>query len=143
VKYGEHGRILKGFPALCSKVILEPMIRSYKDGSLLEVYVQPRASRTEIVGPFGGALKIKLKAPPAEGKANEELTVFLAKVLGLPRKKIKLQSVSSKLLPGKIAYLRISHFIGGTNSELRKKWQELKKEAGGERLRDLIRGNSS
>ena len=68
------------------------MIKSYKDGSLLEVYVQPKASRTQIVGPFGEALKIKLKAPPVEGRANEELRAFLAKILGLPQKRIKLLS---------------------------------------------------
>ncbi len=49
----------------------------------------------------------------------------------LTREKIKLRSVSGKLLPGKIAYLRINQFIGGTNSDLRNTWKDLKKQAGG------------
>ena len=61
------------------------MITSRDDGVELTLHVQPRASRTEIVGPFGGALKIRLAAPPVDGEANDELIRFLAKELGVPK----------------------------------------------------------
>lgn len=51
----------------------------------LQVQVQPRASRTEVAGPHGGALRIRLAAPPVDGEANAELVAFLAKRLHVPR----------------------------------------------------------
>ncbi len=51
--------------------------------SILRVTVIPNASKTEIVGWHEGALKIRLAAPPVDGKANEELCRFLAKTLGI------------------------------------------------------------
>ncbi len=54
--------------------------------------MQPRASRTEIVGPHGDPprLKIRLAAPPVDGEANEELVRFLAKTLGIAKSQISL-----------------------------------------------------
>ena len=46
--------------------------------------VQPRASRTELVGRHGDALKIRVAAPPVAGAANEALVRFLAERLGVP-----------------------------------------------------------
>ncbi len=47
--------------------------------------VQPRASRTEVAGPHGGALRIRLAAPPVDGEANAELVAFLARCLHVPK----------------------------------------------------------
>ena len=56
-----------------------------KDGSVIfKVRVQPRASRTELAGEHDGALKIKLAAPPVNGKANEACRRFLAGLLDVP-----------------------------------------------------------
>jgi uncharacterized protein (TIGR00251 family) len=53
-------------------------------GSLVfAVRVVPRASRTAAAGVYDGALKVRVAAPPVEGAANEELTRFLAKRLGV------------------------------------------------------------
>ena len=49
----------------------------------LAVYVQPGAKRTEIVGEYDGCLRIRLAAPPVDGKANAALCAFVAKRLGL------------------------------------------------------------
>jgi len=68
------------------------MLKPYREGFILEVHVKPRAKRDEIIGPHNSRLKISLKAPPVEGKANEALLKFLAKKLGLPRKKLTLIS---------------------------------------------------
>lgn len=57
---------------------------SDKEGSVtLRVRVHPRASRTELTGELAGALKLKITAPPVDGKANEECRRFLAKLLGV------------------------------------------------------------
>lgn len=60
---------------------------------LLKVRVQPRASRDEIVGPHGDeAIKVRITAPPLEGKANEHLVRFLAKAFGVSRAAVVLLS---------------------------------------------------
>lgn len=50
---------------------------------LLSVLIIPNASKNEIVGWHDGALKIRLAAPPVDGKANQELLRFLAKTFDL------------------------------------------------------------
>ncbi|MFC1575150.1 DUF167 domain-containing protein [Gemmatimonadota bacterium] len=59
-------------------------------GTDIRVQAQPRASRSEIVGPHGGALKIRVAAPPVEGAANQELEKLLAKTLGVPRSSVEV-----------------------------------------------------
>jgi len=54
----------------------------------IAVHVQPNASRTEISGLVEGALKIKLHAPPVDGKANEALTHFIADRLKVAKRGI-------------------------------------------------------
>ena len=61
-----------------------------KDGITLTVRVIPRASRSEIVGEHGDALKIKLASPPVDGAANEELIKLLSKRLDVPRSDIEI-----------------------------------------------------
>ncbi len=56
------------------------------------VWVQPNAKKNEIVGVSEGFLKIKVKAPPKEGKANRELINFLSDVLGVKTKDIEIVS---------------------------------------------------
>jgi uncharacterized protein len=57
---------------------------------VLELLVQPRASRTRVVGEHDGRLKIQLAAPPVEGEANAALLAFLAEALGLRRADVAL-----------------------------------------------------
>jgi hypothetical protein len=59
-------------------------------GVRLRVRVQPRASRSEIVGEHGGALKIRLAAPPVEGEANRALVKLLAKRLRLASSNVRI-----------------------------------------------------
>ncbi len=58
----------------------------------LNVRVQPKANRDEIVGPLDNDLKVRITAPPVEGKANTHLIRFLAKTFGVPRARISLIS---------------------------------------------------
>ncbi len=58
----------------------------------LKLHIVPRSSRTEICGEHGDALKIKLQAPPVEGKANKALIEFLSDTLDIPRSNISILS---------------------------------------------------
>ncbi len=65
----------------------------WADGDLLLVcHLQPNASRSEFAGLHGDALKIRIQAPPVEGKANTELVKFLAKAFGVGKRDIEIIS---------------------------------------------------
>ncbi len=66
------------------------MLKPYKNGIMLHIHLQPKAKKDEIVGSYGNKLKIRLTAPPIEGKANEALRKFLARVLKVPRSAISI-----------------------------------------------------
>ena len=61
-------------------------------GATLSLHVQPGAKKSECAGLHGEALKIRLAAPPVDGKANEALLRFLAERLAIPRQQISLKS---------------------------------------------------
>ena len=50
---------------------------------ILKVFLQPKSSKNEVVGLYRDGIKVKVTAPPVEGKANEALTRFLAKQVGV------------------------------------------------------------
>jgi uncharacterized protein (TIGR00251 family) len=56
----------------------------------VRIRVQPRASRTEIVGEHDGALKVRVAAPPVDGAANEELVRFIAKRMGVSQSRVRV-----------------------------------------------------
>ena len=60
--------------------------------TIIRVRVLPRTSKNQIVGMDGGVFKVKLTAPPVEGKANKALVSFLGKKLGLPKRDIEIVS---------------------------------------------------
>lgn len=62
------------------------------DGVTLRLHIQPGAKKTEVVGMHGEALKIRLAAPPVDGKANACLLAFLADQLGVARSAVSLVS---------------------------------------------------
>jgi len=72
-------------------VAVIPWIEPDDGGVHLSVRVQPRASRNEVVGTHGDALKIRLTAPPVDGAANDALIKFLAKRLGCGRSTISIE----------------------------------------------------
>ena len=61
----------------------------------IRVRAQPRAPRTEIIGEHDGAIKMKLAAPPLNGKANEECRRFLAKLLDVSATSVEIISGES------------------------------------------------
>ena len=68
-------------------------LRTTGDGRFtLTLHIQPGAKKTETAGLHGDALKIRLAAPPVEGKANEALIKFIAEALKLPKSAVNLKS---------------------------------------------------
>jgi uncharacterized protein len=56
----------------------------------INVYVQPRASRTVVAGEYDGAIKIRLAAPPVDGAANAALVEFIAERLDIARSRVRV-----------------------------------------------------
>ena len=63
---------------------------SASGGVVFRVRVQPGASKDEIAGAIEGALKVRLRAPATENRANERLIVFLAALLKTPRSAVRI-----------------------------------------------------
>lgn len=59
---------------------------------ILACHLQPKASKDEFVGLHGDRLRIRLTAPPLEGKANAHLLAFLAGAFGVPKSQVSLES---------------------------------------------------
>ena len=73
----------------------EVAVTAARGGVRFSVRVQPRASADEIVGTYGAALKVRLKAPPVDGAANDALLTFLAGTLGVGARSIRIISGGS------------------------------------------------
>lgn len=64
-----------------------------KDGGVIVgVRVQPRASKDEIAGEMGGVLKVRLRAPAVEHRANQALVEYLAQLLKTPKSAVRILS---------------------------------------------------
>ncbi len=70
-------------------------ITKAEKGAAFTVVVVPGAKRTEIVGRYGDAIKIKVAAPPEKGKANEELLNFLAEKLEVKKEQLEIVAGAS------------------------------------------------
>lgn len=67
-----------------------PYVQKAEGGFRLLVHVQPGAGRDEVAGEHGGRLKVRLKAPPVDGKANKALIAFLARLLDMKKNDLRL-----------------------------------------------------
>ena len=77
----------------------------------LKVYIQPKSSKNEVVGPYRDGIKVKVTAPPIEGKANEALIRFLAKELGISPSCIEM-------IKGHRSREKILKILGNVDQEL-------------------------
>ena len=70
----------------------------------IQVQIQLRSSKDQIIGIHNGRLKIKISAPPVDGKANQNLIEFIAKALGVSKSKVEiLKGHTSKLKTLKVS----------------------------------------
>lgn len=67
-------------------------LHEHTQGIVVKIQVQPRASRNEICGLHGDALKVRLTAPPVDGSANRLCITYLAKCLKRPKSSLKILS---------------------------------------------------
>ena len=69
------------------------MTAGRRDGRdlVLEVRVQPRASRSEFAGQHGDRVRVRLQAPPVDGRANAALVEFLATAFDVPRARVSIE----------------------------------------------------
>lgn len=71
------------------------LVRGVSGGVRFAVRVQPRASRSEVCGVHGEALRVRLAAPPVDGAANDALVALLADELDVARRAIRIVSGES------------------------------------------------
>ena len=90
------------------------MITQTGRGVRLTLFIQPKASKNEIIGPHNGALKIKITAPPVDGKANAKLVDFLSEVLDIPKRQIEI-------LKGETGRNKSVEILGLSEDEVRTK----------------------
>jgi uncharacterized protein (TIGR00251 family) len=64
----------------------------HRDGTVIDLLVQPRASRSEIAGIHDGALRVRIAAPPVDGAANAAIIDFLSKQLKVRKSDIEITS---------------------------------------------------
>jgi uncharacterized protein (TIGR00251 family) len=104
-----------------------PWLRMEGEAALIDVHVQPGARRDEIVGEYGGRLKIAIVAPPLDGRANAALVDVLARRLGLPRSAVRLVAGASgrakrlRVDTGGLAAAEVVNLlVGGGNEKSRR-----------------------
>lgn len=77
----------------------EPSLPVWLEGSpgawRLRIAAQPGAPRTEVVGEHDGCLKLRVAAPPVEGRANDEIVRFLGERLSVPKRAVRLVAGAS------------------------------------------------
>ena len=66
------------------------MIEEIQGGVRLHLFIQPQASKNEIIGPHNGEIKIKITSPPVDGEANAGVIAYLAKIFRVPKRDVTL-----------------------------------------------------
>ena len=91
----------------------ELRVQSRRGSVRFSVHVQPRASRSEVVGLYGDALKVRLTAQPLEGAANQALVELLASLLAVGRGAVRI-------VAGATSRTKIVEVDGITEEQLRR-----------------------
>jgi len=89
---------------------LPAWLRATDGGVTLDLAIQPRASRSRVVGEHGDRLKVQIAAPPVDGEANAALVELLADVFEVPRRQIEIAAGAT----GKRKTVRILGIDAGT-----------------------------
>ncbi len=92
-------------------------IRKHADGVLLDIKVTPNGGRNSVDGVHNNRLKIRIQAPPEDGKANEEIIKFFAKLFGCRKAEVEivkgLQSREKTVLVSGVTEETIRVYISG------------------------------
>ncbi len=88
---GMNRRLVKG-NITSHPLLAHGCLSQGKDGTYINIYVQPRAAKNGFAGIHDGAIKLRITAPPVDGKANSMVIAILAKLLHLPKANISLSS---------------------------------------------------
>lgn len=86
-----------------------PWLKEVEGGVSIELVVQPRASRTRLVGEHGDRLKLQITAPPVDGEANAAIVDFFSSTFRIPKRDVEIATG----LTGKRKVVR----IGGLDCE--------------------------
>ena len=95
----------------------EIRISDHPLGATFAVRVQPRGSRTAIIGSLGDAFKMTVSAPPLEGRANDAVVEFFAGMFSVPRSAVQV-------VTGERSRNKVIRVAGRTATELQLKLQE-------------------
>jgi len=89
-------------------------LRESSDGVMFAVKVHPRAKKNAITGEIGDALKVSLKAPPTDGKANSACIDLFAKLLKVTHSSVTIAS-------GQTSRGKVIRVVGLSAEEVRKR----------------------
>lgn len=67
-----------------------PWMKEEDGAVVVNVWLQPRASKNKLVGIYGDCLKIKVTSPPVDNRANEKLCDYLAGLMGMSKRDINI-----------------------------------------------------
>lgn len=93
---------------------LPPWLKEVEGGVSIEIVVQPRASRTRLVGEHGDRLKLQITAPPVDGEANAAIVDYFSSVFRIPKRDVEITSG----LTGKRKMVRLVGVDGETAERL-------------------------
>lgn len=65
-------------------------LKESSEGAILNLHIQPKASKTEVAGQYGDALRLRIAAPPVEGAANKALCRYLAESFSIPQNRVEI-----------------------------------------------------
>lgn len=92
-------------------------LRMHQGSATLTLHIQPGAKKSEVAGLHGDALKIRLAAPPVDGKANAALIEFVADRLGVPKSAVCLKS-------GQTSRRKVLEVANVSEADIRRVWPE-------------------
>lgn len=93
---------------------LPPWLKEVEGGVSIEIVVQPRASRTRLVGEHGDRLKLQITAPPVDGEANAAIVDYFSSIFRIPKRDVEIASG----LTGKRKMVRLVGVDGETAERL-------------------------
>lgn len=97
------------------------MFKQDKEGVVISLFIQANAPKSEIIGEYNQLLKVKIKSPPVDGKANEEIIRFFSELFHIAKNKIEIltgdKSKQKKILIRGLSLLQIQEVVRTTSKQ--------------------------